>query len=258
MPALDNLQELITLLVSNWNRIGYDEPEVFDGAYCPTCGANRRMGVTMLQPTTGISQNAVDGSLQQQIDFVRQSAPVLLEFSCVQCEGLATALIYRDQSDLGLSLAIFHERKGSFATPHTPDSVAYYLDQAYKCWSVGALSAAIAMYRVAVDQILFGAGYNKGMLGQKIGALEKDIEAGKASQWAKDLDTAYVKVLKDLGNAALHTNDGDISTQALFDRQLLAQVKATVQELLSVVYEHPFERKQRLKALQDAASGFNS
>ena len=70
------------------------------------------------------------------------------------------------QSGSGIVLP---NRTGGLAMPNTPEGVAFYLDQAAKSHSVGANSAAIAMYRGALEHLLFQQGYKTGMLANMAG-----------------------------------------------------------------------------------------
>jgi hypothetical protein len=70
---------------------------------------------------------------------------------------------------------------GGLATPHTPKLDAYYLAQAKRAQSVGANSAVVAMYRSALEHLLYEQGYEDRMVGPKITALLRDIEAGTVS-----------------------------------------------------------------------------
>ena len=72
--------------------------------------------------------------------------------------------------------------------------------------------------------------------------------------WARDLETDFLSVLKDLGNAAIHPNDGDVTKQAAFDRDLLVRVKETFLLLLFLVYEAPKKRDASLTALRKKAA----
>jgi hypothetical protein len=92
------------------------------------------------------------------------------------------------------------------------------------------------------------------MLGPKIGALEKGIEDGSAPRWARNLNREYLKVIKKLGDAAIHPGDGDIARQAALDSELLRQLRITFIELLEVVYEREHEQAARLGALQQGLS----
>ena len=134
------------------------------------------------------------------------------------------------------------------ATPHTPTGVAYYLGQAGRAISVGAQSAAVAMYRAGLEHLLLEQGFTDRMLGPKIVSLEAAILANSAPTWARDLETDYLKVLKDLGNASIHA--ADIAKQDLLDVALLNQVTTLVSHLLFIVYEAPHEKDARLQALR--------
>jgi len=70
------------------------------------------------------------------------------------------------------------------------------------------------------------------------------------------MDDEYLKVLKDLGSAAIHPNDGDIERQKTLDRGLLVEIRVVFEELLDVVYEHPARdavRRARLRSASDAS-----
>lgn len=137
---------------------------------------------------------------------------------------------------------------------HTrPPVFAYYLDQAHKSRSVVANSAAISMYRGALEQLLFEQGYETGMLGQKIAKLLDDIRKGAAQKWAMELDTEFLDVVKALGDGSIHPNDGDVTKQATLDNELLARVNETFQMLLFLVYEAPHKKEEMLTALRTKA-----
>jgi hypothetical protein len=172
--------------------------------------------------------------------------PSLFKLNCVQCDAGFTAVIY--QSPDGAGLAILPAVTGGLRTPHTPEAVAYYLDQAQRSRSVGANSAAVAMYRVALDQLLLLHGYDQRMCGQKLQALEADISAGKAPKWAMDLDTEFLTVLKSLGDGALHA--GDVAKQSHLDSDLLDDATDTILHLLFVVYEAEHEKNSKLSRLK--------
>jgi len=163
-----------------------------------------------------------------------------------------TALVY--QGPAGPDLVVLPSQPGGLRTEHTPESVAFYLDQAQRAEAVGARSAAVAMYRGALEHLLFEQGYQQGMLGKKLQQLEDTIQAGTAPRWARELDTDFLAVLKDLGNAAIHPNDGDVAKQATLDRELLAQLKETFVYLLILVYEAPRKRDASLAALKTKAA----
>jgi hypothetical protein len=157
-------------------------------------------------------------------------------------------LVYRAAH--GPALALFANTTAGLSTPRTPPGAAYYLDQAYKAESVGALSAAATMFRAAVEHILYEQGFTRRMLGPKVEDLWKAIERHSAPEWARGLDPDELRVLKDLADFSVHPNEGDISKQAAFDPTLLAQVKGTVLDLLDVIYEARARRAERREFLR--------
>jgi hypothetical protein len=209
--------------------------------YCPTCGEIRMMDIcntyTELNDTilknTFISNEGDSVKAQQIID--RLLTPSLWNYTCRQCASTFTSLIYKGPK--GQSIAVLPSCYGGLSTPNTPDSVAYYLDQANRAKSVSANSAAMAMYRAALDHILFEQGYTKGMLGARLNELEKDISNKKATRWAMDLETEFLNYLKEFGNESIHTNDGDITKQEKIDNDLLSKVDIVFSMLLFRIYE---------------------
>jgi len=153
--------------------------------------------------------------------------------------------IQRDVS--GVALRLDH---ASVATTNTPASVAYYLEQAYLCQSVNAYSATLAMYRTALDAILFNAGYREGMVGNKIAALERDIAACHGPLWARTLLPPYLKVIKDLGNSSLHVSNEDLTEERAIDDDLIQEVELTIHTLLDEAYEKEARDKARLEKLE--------
>ncbi len=89
----------------------------------------------------------------------------------------------------------------------------YYLDEAYKAQCGGATSAAIVMYRAALEQLLTEQGFAVDNCAKKIQALEAN-----APRWADNIEPEILKVVKDLGNDAIHVNSGDTHDLAVIDR----------------------------------------
>jgi hypothetical protein len=200
--------------------------------YCPTCGDSRRMHLWV----------------RFKDENTQAHPPVLATLTCVQCDTLFTAVLY--QSPEGRGLAILPSTYGGLTTPHAPKGVAYYLDQAQKSQSVGANSASVAMFRGALDHLLFDQGFKKGMCGQKLGELEASIKANTAPKWAYELDGEFLTVMKQLGDGAIHPNDGNVDAQSKLDNELLAKITHTFQMLLFLIYELPHQKQQRLDALK--------
>lgn len=176
--------------------------------------------------------------------------PALFVAICLQC-GRLTLLVYPGPH--GMALAAMPATYGGLATPNTPPGVAYYLDQAQRSLSTGAVSAAVAMYRAALEHLLHDQGFTTGMLGQRIVALE---ESPTPPAWRERLHPDYLRVINRLGSAAVHANNGDIGQQLRFEAELLGEVRELFIELLDEVYEQPQRKQSRLSRLQQAAASF--
>jgi hypothetical protein len=193
-----------------------------------------------------------DTSKREVLKFVApQVIPMLFTLTCLQCDAHSTGLLYLGPQ--GPSLAILSGTLGGLTTPRTPAGVGYYLDQAYRAHGIGAYSAAVAMYRAALEQLLYEQGYQSGMLAAKIKKLEEDTSAGNAPKWARELDTEYLTVLKKLGNGAIHANGGNVAKQGVLDAELIARIEATMSGLLFEAYEISHVKKQQLHELKNAA-----
>jgi len=231
--------------------------------YCPRCGGYRRMSVELLYPVlrNGVVEQLIlsDANLngtkhnKPKIDeYIHKLSPLLSpslwQYTCLQCDTTFTTVIYEGPNEQ--AMAILPSCNGGISTPNTPQSVKYYLDQASKAKSIGASSASIAMFRAALDSLLFQQGYQKGMLGSKIQQLCSDIDSGSAPKWAMELEVDFLKVIKDLGNGSIHPNEGDINTQAQLDNELVSRVLDTFLLLLFLIYEVEIEKTNRLNSLK--------
>ena len=148
------------------------------GLYCPACGGERRMFVTPIdwpfkdkpvpQSFAHLRDALLIGSDEEsesdQAEAAQRCVPSLFSLACVQCSTKFTALIYAGPD--GPSLAVLPSCRGGLATPHTPTGVAFYLNQAQRAQSLGANSAAVAMFRGALEHLLYEQGYEDGMCGK--------------------------------------------------------------------------------------------
>jgi hypothetical protein len=200
--------------------------------HCNSCGDLRRVRLFLGHKPDGSTANP----------------PILTFAKCVQCDTLVTMLVY--QGPNGSRLAVLSSTNGGLTTPHTPEGVAYYLDQAQKSHSIGANSASVAMFRGALEHLLFDQGFKDGMCGKKLNDLEAGITAKTAPKWAYELDTDFLKVMKQLGDSSIHPNDGDVKKQEVMDSSLIIKLRHTFQELLFLIYELPHKKAERLKALR--------
>ncbi|NQX66660.1 DUF4145 domain-containing protein [Paenibacillus alba] len=242
------------------------KPDPHGNMYCPKCGDVRKMKITNLFPQIDpneISQIGLNCLNKDEdkypanfINKVNQKiTPSLWKYSCLQCSTYFTGLIYNGQS--GQDLNVLSNCNGGLTTPNTPESVAYYLDQASRAQSVRATSAAMAMYRAALEHILFDQGFTEGMLGGKLKTLEKAINNGTAPKWALELETEFLKYIKDMGNGAIHSNDGNIEQQAIIDNDLLQRVTEVFRMLLFVIYEIDIHKKKLLESFRTVANTLN-
>lgn len=246
MPnTLDNIEVLAAVLRQQDRSSVANHSFRFAGGllHCPQCGDLRKMNIRSIRLADSFYERGRDVDVESLL-------PSLFQFWCVQCNSPFTAVGY--QGPNGHSLAVFPSSYGGLRTPNTPPGVAYYLDQASRSRSVGALSAAMAMYRGALEHLLFEQGFEKGLCGNKIAALESKIADNSAPQWAGDLDVEVLKALKDLANGALHPNNGDIEKQKALDANLILQVEAVFGVLLFLVYDAPKKKQEGLAAFSKA------
>jgi len=231
MAELDELQEFLRVLAFLEQGKKYLRTGML---HCPKCGDSRRM----------------DMDLKHRPNNLSKDPPILAVLSCGECDTKFTALLYNGPE--GTSVAVLPSTHGGLTTPHTPTGVAYYLDQAQRAHSIGANSAAVAVFRGALEYLLFHQGFKDGMCGKKLRDLEAAIAAKTAPKWADELDTEFLQVMKELGDGSIHPNDGDVNRQGVLDSELIAKVRHTFQMLLFLVYELPLQKQDRLAALKAA------
>jgi hypothetical protein len=206
-----------------------------DGLYCPKCVGRRRVDFTWIPHVRPFGE-----------------MPLLASMKCRQCHTEAHGLYYEGPSRKDLIIA--QREAGGCSTPNTPEPVKFYLDQAARSEATSARSAAVAMYRAALEQLLHQQGFTTGMLNAKLVELDKQKVARTAPKWAMELDTEFLDVLKHLGNGAIHANGGDVKKQAAFDDELIIAVRVTFAALLDAVYEDPARRAARLAAMKSVAA----
>ncbi len=220
-----------------------------DELFCPVCGASRRQKVERFSSNHGV--DIIDPG--HKIEF--KQFPIVHIATCLQCRTKSTMVLYKGPERL--ELAILRNAYGGSVTENTPEEVKYYLDQAYRSRMLSALSAAMAMYRSALEWILFEQGYRNGMLGAKISKLEEDIGNNIAPKWANDMPIELLSAIKNIGNSAMHTNGGDISKQKQIDGSLIELVDVVFAELLDVIYEQPIRRNKNVQKLKNVAGNLS-
>lgn len=256
LPNLNSLEELTA---------AFDEELAFEiegKMFCPNCRQLNRFHVETVHLSTHQQFAAsvprrksypgrVDGrwvSLSTKPELLLESQ---FRFRCVTCRVAAQVVVVKLVD--APNLMIIFPSGGSVATVHTPDAVKYYLEQAYQSYSARAYSATLAMYRTALDAILFNAGYEKGMVGAKIAAMEADIKEGRGPKWARDLAVPYIRVIKNLGNSSLHIANEDLSEERSIGDDLIQQIEITLHAILDDAYEKEAREKDRLVRLEAAS-----
>ncbi|KEZ85562.1 hypothetical protein IO99_13790 [Clostridium sulfidigenes] len=223
--------------------LGFEE--CIDELFCPKCGDIRRCVVNRVTHNPEFEINEFTESI------VVKSLPCLFKATCLQCESETLLLIYKGPEEV--ELAVLHDTYNGCVTPNSPKEVKYYIDQAYRARSVGAVSASMAMYRSALEWLLYDQGFEKGMLGNKIKTLEEKIEKNNEPKWAVELDIGFLKAIKEIGNGSMHTNGGDIEKQNNIDKNLLELVDIVFAELLDKIYEQPLRSSNNLSKLKEKA-----
>jgi hypothetical protein len=261
--VLNDLDDFLAICVENAGAFshlggkGYVSSSFAAGdLYCPGCGDLRRMTIRPLSPLRSTYTMGLNLADKSREGIASQLAPAVLSLACLQDGTRFTAVLFKGPEDY--ELAIFAMVRGGLSTPHTPTPVAYYLDQAQRAQSAAANSAALAMYRAALEAILYEQGYTMKMLGPKLGALEMAIKESTAPKWAIDLNTEFLSVINGLAIEAIHPGETDVQKQEILDRELLIQLEVTMTELLRIVYENEHETNARLKALKSARAAFKA
>ncbi len=214
--------------------------------YCSKC-SDKRLGRVKVLKSCCVYMD-FNGNL------IWNSLPLLIGITCNQCYNEALLLIYAIKNDI--QLVVIYNTYDNCTTPNTPEEVKYYIDQAFRAKAVGLFTASVAMYRSAIEWILYEQGYQKGMLGQKISDLKADIDNGTAKKCAMSIDTELLEALKDIGNGAVHTNNGDITKQQKIDEKLLKCINNVVYMLLNKIYEQHIEDDKNLKLLKPVQQEF--
>lgn len=245
LVRVDSLAELSNFLKAN--KISNKSPvkDVFS-FFCPTELEIRHAEViTEADVISAYEYDYINGQ-----SFARHTYHTILSATCGNCRSTSIIFYYKTKTDE--RLVLIHPEESERADSPVHKEVLYYLSQARRSHSVGANSASVAMYRAALEQLLYHQGYQNGMLNAKIQKLSADIKNGTAPAWAKNLDTDYLEIIKELGNTSIHPNDGNIERQKAFDSDFVAALEITFAMILQKVFEAP-AKEAGLKALLKAA-----
>lgn len=290
-PEISNINGLLEVVHDtglnrcNYHKIGGKEKtkyKLFGFCYCPNCGNIQRheikpmnwndswylapLEVYKKERRHSARTESIENSFSIRNDdsikkhgsskeiwyreFIESKCPLLFQYLCLNCESYTTVTVYIGPD--GLDIVMLREVYGGISTPNTNKNVKYYLDQAFRAKVIGAKSAAVAMYRAALEMLFFHEGYKKGMLGDKIRELEDQKSKGNAPDWANNIDIEVLTLLKEIGDGAIHPNDGDTGKQKVIDDDLLINLEGIVTELLSEVYEIPMVGKEKKAKLKTA------
>lgn len=262
-PPIDSLDGLAWTLFQELKVLSALGLGIEGDMHCSKCGGSRRMDVQVsytpvtwdyvneaLNVAAWAPGNGLDLSNPRAVGEVmgEHLAPSLFRYRCLQCSTTFAAVIYMGAT--GPDLAVLGTHPGGLTTPHTPPVVAYYLDQAQRARSVGANSAAVAMYRAALEALMFEQGFTPRMLGPKLAELKLRMKNGTAPKWADGLDTEFMDLIGRLGNASIHVDDPDPSKQSAIDQELLVTVNELIQLLLFTVYDAPIMGQNRMNLLR--------
>lgn len=251
LPRVDTIAGIESILENQHRVLPETKLGGYGTLYCPKCGAFRRVDC--------YARHECQASVEPSIGL-KDNTPALFLFVCRECDMLFHGLLYPKKAEEGFTceIIVLPWEGGGISTPNTHHAVKYYLDQAHRSFTIGARSAAVAMYRSAIEMMLFHEGYKDRMLGKKVAALEKDHKNGTGRPWVSQIDPEVIDTLNKLATSAIHPNDGKIEKQEEFDEVLVLAVEASMKELLDEVYEIPRKRKARSDFLKEKVGNLES
>jgi hypothetical protein len=218
--------------------------------YCPDCVKNRYFSIEIIKGTGTLTRlcrkRPFTGNGQYDTE---EFGPSLLQYKCENCFLMINAMIY-DGSE-GPAIASFPVSSGGLSTPNSPVSVSFFLNQAFKCVSIGAKAAAVAMFRVALEQLLHENGFREdcGLLDGKISALETLKASNVAPDWILDLDPELLTSMRKLGNLSAHPKS--LAEVQNLNAIALEGAIELFQYLLTEIYERPKNDEKFLSQLKD-------
>lgn len=251
LEVKDN-QELYTFFYSLYSN---RQNNFIITAFCPCCGDDRRMNMIMQTSDNaaynkplkiGAPYDINKTTVNRKESVSNTSFPIILNLECMQCEKHIIVVIYKFNDEL--KKVFLYDNYAGAGTPHTPQGIKYYLNQAFLCKSIGAYSASVAMYRSALDWLMELNGYAKGMLGKRIDDMVNDIKSNntKAPKWIFEIPPEMLDGIKKLGNESIHPNKGDLKIQEKMDLNLIHNIDLAFKIILEVAYEHPI-RLEKLR-----------
>ncbi|MBX9950213.1 MAG: hypothetical protein K2Y39_13680 [Candidatus Obscuribacterales bacterium] len=221
--------------------------------YCPNCFEYSGMKLEKLYFNKTVGQEIIAELCREdsigpgvRAKLPEYTNPALVRLSCVNCQNIFYGLIYKTEK--APALVIVSVRGGGIATPNTSALVAYYLEQAYKAQAATAFSAALAMYRAALDQILEDKGYD-GSLPAKLTKLADEQKNNTMPPWAKRLNSEILTVLKDICNR--HVHPSELAVLQALDAEFMSKIQRIFSGLLSAAYEQETRQTAAKAKLND-------
>ena len=228
-----------------------------DTSKIPGCISNHKSILNKCKEDENISLDFEEFKDYVYKNLVKIKRTILITGRCLQCDNEVIVIIYNEKDEI--NMVKLYEYGGGVSTQHTPESIKYYLDEAHKCKTMGAYTGAVAMYRTALENLLYDKGYEKSTLKEKINELEKQKQENRAPRWADVVDEDILDKIRDLGNWAVHPNKGDITKQKhLQDEKLIECLDEIFKYLLDEIYEKEIKRKSLLKTLNKKKNDLNN
>lgn len=196
-------------------------------------GVRRALGLPFLRKPDTISAETL--------------SPAMFALQCLICSTPYIAVIYPGES--GTALAMLPGARGSETLPGVPAEVLMYLRQALLCRLVGAHTAALSMFRAALEAFLCDQGFVADFnLSKKIKAFQDAASATAEKPWMRHVTPDMFDALKQLGDWATHSDRGkfDASKHAIMDEKLSAAAATIFHFMLQQAYVAPAELAQRL------------
>lgn len=198
--------------------------------FCPKCESNQRVDLRIL------FANNITGCLGKDIT-AKHLAPSFYKLTCRRCNSDFIAYIFMPNKKP--ILAITSLAYGGVSTKHSPDSIRTYLDEAYRCQSVGAHIASIMLYRSVLDIILRENGFTGSVLGRKIEDMVNKMKDNTAPEWTKDIDIEEFQKLNEVASATVHASEKLTADLDENSSAYAAILKHVIVNIIQIVYEKP-------------------
>ena len=255
MARLDNPENLLNALaLACKDRYSSDSQYPKLGSiFCPSCCDEVTVNVLLshMRLTIGqailaqMSGNVISGMSygDTRAYSPTATAPSLFTYCCVNCPTKFHAVLFRRNQSM--QLIVIPSSAGGLGTPATPAAIKYFVDQAFSAQTATALSAAICMYRAALEQILHDQGYT-GKLPKKVNDLNEDFKNKTGKEWVRKVNPEALQIIKDVADTQAHAGDGTTELETGF----MEAVQEVFRLLLAIIYEQPHTRDKNRTRLE--------